>query len=262
MRWDDRKGILQVAKEAGASRYFTGIACSRGHVAERYVSNRLCVECSNLRNRSLRTFSRQELQEERKRRLSAHFEAIEVASNNAHVVPEVISMTEAKRQGIQRYFTGKPCKRGHISVRYVKTRTCVECFRVRYKNDKFDQLSRSRERYASDPDRVKRRVKEYQAANKEKLALFRQNRRARMMMSGGSASPGDIAEIRKQQDGKCAYCRQPLKAGRATHIDHIVPIARGGGGDRSNIQLLCIKCNSRKGARDPIEFAQSLGRLL
>lgn len=26
-----------------------------------------------------------------------------------------------------RYFTGKPCKRGHLSERYLSTRGCVEC---------------------------------------------------------------------------------------------------------------------------------------
>jgi 5-methylcytosine-specific restriction endonuclease McrA len=46
------------------------------------------------------------------------------------------------------------------------------------------------------------------------------------------------------------------------HIDHIQPVARAGTNDRSNLQLLCQPCNSSKGARDPIVFAQSIGRLL
>lgn len=33
------------AKQTGSPRYFTGKACSRGHVAERMTSNRRCVEC-------------------------------------------------------------------------------------------------------------------------------------------------------------------------------------------------------------------------
>lgn len=32
-------------------------------------------------------------------------------------------------------------------------------------------------------------------------------------------------------------------------IDHVVPIALGGDNDLSNLQVLCLSCNTRKGAR-------------
>ena len=35
----------------------------------------------------------------------------------------------AKANGKQTYFTGNPCKRGHIAERFVSTYTCVECSR-------------------------------------------------------------------------------------------------------------------------------------
>ena len=38
-----------------------------------------------------------------------------------------------------------------------------------------------------------------------------------------------------------------------THIDHIHPIAAGGTNAPDNLQLLCARCNSRKGAR-PFEY--------
>lgn len=48
-------GLKNAAKQRaiaeGAARYMTGKPCSKGHVAERYVKNSLCVECSNSRNR-------------------------------------------------------------------------------------------------------------------------------------------------------------------------------------------------------------------
>ena len=34
------------AKKQGSPRYFSGRACERGHFAERYTSNRVCVECA------------------------------------------------------------------------------------------------------------------------------------------------------------------------------------------------------------------------
>lgn len=38
-----------VARQKGLDRYFTGVPCSHGHVAERFVRNATCVECERLR---------------------------------------------------------------------------------------------------------------------------------------------------------------------------------------------------------------------
>jgi hypothetical protein len=44
---------------------------------------------------------------------------------------------KAIQQGLPTYFTGKPCKRGHICERFVSTYTCVECSRtVLYQSDR------------------------------------------------------------------------------------------------------------------------------
>ncbi|MEC4881196.1 MAG: HNH endonuclease [Scytonema sp. PMC 1070.18] len=47
---------------------------------------------------------------------------------------------------------------------------------------------------------------------------------------------------------KCVFC------GRNSHkvqleVDHILPFAKGGSNDLSNLQTLCIDCNRGKGAR-------------
>jgi hypothetical protein len=43
----------------------------------------------------------------------------------------LISREEAKRQGRKRFYTGKPCKHGHISERYTKSNSCAECVKSR-----------------------------------------------------------------------------------------------------------------------------------
>ena len=43
---------------------------------------------------------------------------------------QVISRTEAKAKGLRFYFTGKPCKHGHVAERQVFNATCVECERA------------------------------------------------------------------------------------------------------------------------------------
>lgn len=35
-----------------------------------------------------------------------------------------------------------------------------------------------------------------------------------------------------------------------SHLDHVVPISRGGGHDDANLQTLCIECSKAKTARE------------
>jgi hypothetical protein len=40
---------------------------------------------------------------------------------------EIITRGEALARGLTRYFTGKPCKYGHIAERFVRCRQIVTC---------------------------------------------------------------------------------------------------------------------------------------
>ena len=42
---------------------------------------------------------------------------------------DIISRKEAKAQGLKRYFTGKPCKHGHVEERLVSNSNCAQCLR-------------------------------------------------------------------------------------------------------------------------------------
>jgi 5-methylcytosine-specific restriction endonuclease McrA len=44
--------------------------------------------------------------------------------------------------------------------------------------------------------------------------------------------------------GKCQYCESTENLS----VDHVLPVFRGGSSDFDNLQLLCRRCNSRKGA--------------
>jgi hypothetical protein len=46
-----RNEIAQAAFEAGKTRYFDGLKCIHGHVAERMVANSSCVECMHIRQK-------------------------------------------------------------------------------------------------------------------------------------------------------------------------------------------------------------------
>lgn len=252
---------------------------------------------------------------------------------------KIVSLAEAREKGLERFFTGVPCKRGHVSERSTKWRACLECqsakhsewlkshpervraqrikdyhkdvevsrakakkrreddtktFRKYKKADYIKHKDRikaaSSARYYQDPKRAnagsaawskrnpeKRRAiarkwaslnketgREWREANTDKIRVYvavsKSRRRSRIEDAGGKFTKSDIDRIYKAQKGKCAYCRTSLKNGY--HIDHIQPLARLGSNYPRNLQLCCDDCNHSKNARDPIEYAQSTGRLL
>lgn len=50
------------------------------------------------------------------------------------------------------------------------------------------------------------------------------------------------------QDHRCALCKGPLALHDA-HVDHIMPVAKGGTDDFSNLQITHMNCNLRKGRK-------------
>lgn len=92
---------------------------------------------------------------------------------------------------------------------------------------------------------------------------FQHRRRVRQKTSG-NYTVQQIQNLLRLQKYKCYYCsvKFELKGNKHIyHIDHVVPLARGGSNDISNIVLACPKCNQHKQARLPHEWPDG-GRLL
>lgn len=106
---------------------------------------------------------------------------------------------------------------------------------------------------AANRERMRELLRTWKVANPEKVRADRRGRKIRK-------SRELRALLTKRQGGKCPICT--LKLSAATHIDHIMPKVLGGTNARSNLQLTCAECNLAIGAKDPIDFAQSMGRLL
>jgi HNH endonuclease len=68
---------------------------------------------------------------------------------------EIINKSAAKAAGLKRFCTGRPCKYGHISERFVASGMCVQC---------------QRDKYAANPQIDKARIKAWRDANPEKAA--------------------------------------------------------------------------------------------
>ncbi|MBK7922175.1 MAG: HNH endonuclease [Gemmatimonadetes bacterium] len=55
--------------------------------------------------------------------------------------------------------------------------------------------------------------------------------------------------LHSRDRGKCSLCQKDLdhELQSDPHIDHLVPLARGGCNDIVNLQQLCSQCNLAKG---------------
>lgn len=97
----------------------------------------------------------------------------------------------------------------------------------------------------------------YRAKNKEKVLEFTRKRRGLMV---GRLPRGTVKRIGDAQRWLCVVCKTDLKNGY--HMDHIMPLEKGGSHEPKNIQLLCPSCNVRKSAKHPVDFMQERGFLL
>jgi 5-methylcytosine-specific restriction endonuclease McrA len=105
---------------------------------------------------------------------------------------------------------------------------------------------------AANPAKHKEFVRRWAAANPDAILLKDHKRRARKKISGGQLSRDIIATLLSRQDNKCVYCKADISVER--HLDHIMPLALGGIHADENTQLLCPRCNRRKGALHPEVF--------
>lgn len=91
---------------------------------------------------------------------------------------DLISREEAREKGLKRYYTGKPCRSGHVSERYVAGGACVECDvrnqRVSRENNIERARAKDRERYRRNPEhRLKGQKKSYEKNKEAYIATVR-----------------------------------------------------------------------------------------
>lgn len=175
----------------------------------------------------------------------------------------------------------KPADRKHFSrdlrVRDGCKSVCKQCcvaynlkwFRSDYKKDPAKRAAANRrcrlaklDQYrATDRARQKRRGsradahREWSTRNREHVrkhkAASEHKRRAVRRGCDEHHSPSDIEALLIAQAGLCFYCFAVLAD---YHVDHFIPLSKGGGNTLSNLRIACPLCNMSKGPKLPWEW--------
>jgi 5-methylcytosine-specific restriction endonuclease McrA len=235
------------SRQAGETYYFIGEECKNGHIADRLVTSNACLECIQERNEMLEYNRTQASEDKASRKIKAK-ESVQYARSVLEFLrettdpdsPESVKLLEMELDilpksreialylGEKFYYDGVACEqKGHLCKRITKSGICVEC--------------------------VKNYGSWYRQEYKEEYRAHNQNRRARVKQVGGTFTAKDISDLHTEQDGYCNGCWELLEI-LGYHVDHVIPISKGGSNWPDNLQLLCPTCNLEKSAKMPEEW--------
>jgi hypothetical protein len=155
---------------------------------------------------------------------------------------KLISRQEAIQQNLTRYFTGEPCKYGHIAEKLLSNRTCIECQLVR-KN------------IWSNKPNVKQkgfeRLKNWDTPHKH-LARTRKRQAAKLQRLPKWLTEHDLAVIQAKYSIAAMLTREN---GIPYHVDHIIPLQGkkvSGLHTPLNLQVIPGSENVKKSNKHPI----------
>lgn len=157
----------------------------------------------------------------------------------------LVSLAQARLQGLTHYFTGVPCKFGHIAKRQVSNRGCVICLKTKSIRWSKENPERSTEIRKSWDERNKQktnlRMQEYRKNNPEKYKTAIKKWRIKNSTKYGvyMAKAANDRRSSKLKRTPCwlsdddhwmmseAYSLSALRTklfGFEWHVDHIVPL--------------------------------------
>ena len=134
----------------------------------------------------------------------------------------------------------------------------VDCERKRYYRKNIitsDEERRERRRkyiakYKST-DKFKEARKRYKSSEKGRLANYRYGVKRRSYKYNVAFTQHERREILDRDNWTCQFCNvkvhdENINNELKAHIDHIIPISKGGNSKPTNLQVLCRTCNLKK----------------
>jgi 5-methylcytosine-specific restriction endonuclease McrA len=151
---------------------------------------------------------------------------------------EFYSRGDAKNKGVSYYC--KSCDALKNKAWHANNREKINVRkRHHYQQNKTAIVKRQAQYRQENNEYWKMRSKQWAAENKEKRREGYNRRRARKLGNGTFVI--SAKDLKKLNNSPCYIC-----GGRSEHIDHIVPLSRGGSHGIGNLAACCAKDNIRK----------------
>lgn len=208
------------AKKNGQKFFFEGKTCKHGHLSKRLVSDGKCHSCR------LRDW-------EKVRRRKGKFPAV------------VDHAKRAAEEAGENTYQGKPCVHGHSGHRWTHNGLCFDCSKVASaKHAKHTGYAAIRAWAKLNTDKISVAKKKYRSTEKGKVSSRKDAmlRRARKIDASSVAfTASELAQKMSMYGNRCAYCY-----GEFHHVDHVIPLSKGGLHILSNLRPACRACNCSK----------------
>lgn len=119
-----------------------------------------------------------------------------------------------------------------------------------YRRHKVTCIARSQRWAEANRDRTRATWKAFYARHitAEHLRIAEKSRRREAQKRATALERVHYADIVRDAKGICALCEQPV-VNEPAHIDHIVPLAKGGAHTYNNLQFTHARCNLAKGVK-------------
>lgn len=157
---------------------------------------------------------------------------------------------ERRRERSRQYRAANPEKVAESNRRYRERNSAkIAELKRKWRQDNPDSVREYRE---ANRDAMSEYRREWNKANPEIRKAQVQRYRARKANAEQDGHTYDDMIKRWAQLGYdgCVYC----DAGKFEHIDHVIPLSRGGSHTLDNLAPACARCNRAKGSRTVEEF--------